>query len=169
MSASVQCSGELIPGNQARDWKQRWALVQMDLQSVSAPSTETMSRESIHAWLQRLFSFFIHAYHLKDALKDAASSLGLIASDIENAITSDPRLALLADLANLDKHFKLTKPPRSGCMPVIGPVSGVDCTTGGGWLLSVKIEHNAVSLNGLTVARDACSAWREKLAAWGVL
>lgn len=169
ISASVQCLGELIPGNQSRDWKQRWNQAQKSLQSVLSPSTETMSRESIHAWLQQFFSFFIHAYHLKDALKDAALSLGLNTSDIEAAITNDPRLALLADLANLDKHCKLTKPARSGYVPVIKQISGVDSAAGNGWLLSVQIEHGTVILDGLTVAKDAIAAWQEKLSTWGIL
>lgn len=169
ISASAQCSAELIPGNQARDWKQRWSQVQKDIQSVSSPSVETMSGESIHAWLQQLFSFFIHAYHLKDALKDAAPSLGLTASDIEAAIKNDLRLALLADLANLDKHFKLTKPPKSGCVPIIEQISGVDSAAGNGWFLSVKVKHGTVILDGLAVAKDSIAAWQEKLSAWEIL
>jgi hypothetical protein len=169
ISFSAQCSSELIPGNQARDWKQRWLQVQKDLQSVSSPSAERMCGESIHAWLQQLYSFFIHAYHLKDALKDAAPSLGLNASDIEAAITNDPRLALLADLANLDKHFRLTKTPRSGYVPVIEQNSGIDSAAGNGWLLSVKIKHGTVILDGLAVAKDSIAAWQEKLSAWGIL
>lgn len=169
ISISAQCSAELIPGNQARDWKQRWSQVQKDLQSVSSASAEVMSGESIHALLQQLFSFFIHAYHLKDALKDAAPSLGLNASDIEAAITNDPRLALLADLANLDKHVKLEKPPRSGCVPVIEQISGVDSAAGNGWFLSVKIRHATGIMDGLAVAKDAIAAWNEKFSAWGIL
>lgn len=169
ISVSAQCLAELIPGNQARDWKQRWRQVQKDIKSVSSTNAEAMSRKSIHAWLQQLFSFFIHAYHLKDALKEAAPSLGLNASDIEAAITNDLRLALLADLANLDKHFKLTKPPRSGCVPVIEQISGVDSEAGNGWILSVKIKHGAVILDGLAVAKDAITAWQKKLSAWGIL
>lgn len=136
---------------------------------MSSPSAETMSGESIHAWLQQLLSFFIHAYHLKDALKDAAPSLGLDASEIEAAITNDPRLALLADLANLDKHFKLKKLPRSGCVPVIQQISGVDSAAANGWLLSVKIVHGKVILDGLTVAKQAIAAWQENLSTWGIL
>lgn len=169
ISISEQCFAKLIPGNQARDWKQRWSQAQKDLQSISSPSAETMSGDSIHGWLQQLFSFFIHAYHLKDALKDAAPSLGLTASDIESAITSDPRLALLADLANLDKHFRLTKQPRSGCIPVIEQISGVDSAAENGWLLSVKIKHGTVVLDGLAVAKDAIAAWQEKLSTWNIL
>jgi len=128
-----------------------------------------MSGDSIHAWLQRLFSFFIQAYHFKDALKDAAPALGLNVSDIEDAITNDPSLALLADLANLDKHFKLTRTPRSGCVPVIEQISGVDSSTGTGWFLSVKIKHGAIVLDGIAVAKDTIAAWKEKLLAWGIL
>lgn len=99
-------------------------------------------------------------------MKDAAPSLGLNASDIEDAITNDQRLALLADLANLDKHFKLTKPPRSGYVPLIEQLSGVDNAAGNGWLLSVKIKHGTSILDGLAVARDSITAWQEKLSAW---
>jgi len=169
VSATAHCSAELVPGNQVRDWKQRWKVLQEDLQFISSPRTEVMSGDSIHSSLQRLCSFFIHAYHLKNALKDAALGLGLTASDIETAITRDPRLALLADLANLDKHVNLTNPPRSGCVPVIQQISGVDNSTGGGWNLSAKIEHGATVLDGIAVAQNAAAAWREKLSAWRII
>lgn len=166
VSAHAQCMAELIPGNQARDWKQRWRQIQKDLESVCAPSIEIMSSESIDAWLQRLCSFYIHAYHLKDALKAAAPSLGLKASTIEEAVSNDPRLALLADLANLDKHSKLTRPLKSGHFPVFGQRSGVDNPTGNGWLLCLKIAHAGATLDGLAVAKDAIDAWREILTVW---
>lgn len=166
VSAHAQCTAELIPGNQARDWKQRWRQIQKDLESVCAPSMEIMSGESIDAWLQRLCSFYIHAFHLKDALKAAAPSLGLEAFAIEEAVSNDPRLALLADLANLDKHSKLTGRLKSGCLPVFGQRSGVENPTGNGWLLCLKIEHAGTTLDGLTVAKDAIAAWRDKLSVW---
>ena len=144
ISVSVHCFAELVPGNQSRDWNQRWKLVQDEIQLICSPHTEVMSGESIHASLQQLFSFLIHAYHLKDALKDAAPGLGLKPADIEDAITNDPRLALLADLANLDKHMKLTKPPRSGCAPAIAQISGADSSTGNGWRLVANITHDII-------------------------
>lgn len=128
-----------------------------------------MSGESIHAGLQRLFAFFIHAYHLKDALKEAAPQLGLKPSDIEDAITNDPRLALLADLANLDKHMKLTKPPRSRHAPVVNEISGADSKDGNGWCLVAKIKHGSSTLDGLAIARGAIAAWQEKLTTWGIV
>lgn len=169
VSVTAHCSSELVPGNQARDWKQRWKVLQEDLQVISSPCTEVMSSDSIHSAMQRLCSYFIHAYHLKDALKEAAPGLGLTASDIEDAITNDPRLALLADLTNLDKHTNLTKPPRSGSAPVIQQTSGVDNSMRSGWNLSAKIEHGTVVLDGMTVAQNATDAWREKLTAWGII
>jgi hypothetical protein len=169
ISFSGHCFAELVPGNQARDWNQRWKLVQDEIQLVSSPHREAISGESIHASLQRLFSFIIHTYHLKDALKEVAPRLGLKACDIEDAITNDPRLALVADLANLDKHMKLTKPPRTGCAPVIEQISGADSSTGNGWRLVVNIKHGAAMLDGLAVAQDAVTAWREKLNAWGLI
>src|SRR5215211_8783845 len=46
----------------------------------------------------------------KDALIAASGPHGVTASTIEAAITNDPDLALLADLANIDKHLKLSRP-----------------------------------------------------------
>jgi hypothetical protein len=169
LSMSDQLSAELVPGNQARDWQQRWKLVQDEIQLIRRPDTGTMSEESIHASLQRLFSFFILAYHLKDALKDAAPGLGLKPSDIEDAVTYDPRLALLADLANLDKHVKLNHQARSGSVPVIEKISGADLRAGGGWQLSAKIKHGASILDGLVIAEDIVTAWRERLMAWQLI
>jgi hypothetical protein len=166
---SSHIGSALTPGHQARDWKQRFQLVQDELQTIQCPHTGTMSSESIHRALQRLFAFFISAYHLKDALKDAASRTGVTPSDVEEAVNLDPRLALLADLANLDKHMKLSRPPRSGTVPLIGPASGVDRTVGSGWQLSLQIMHGAQVLDGLAVAADAVNAWREKLNAWRLI
>lgn len=168
-SASSCVLGELIPGgDHARDWKSRWKTMQREFQSLSCPSTEVMSGDAIFAWRDRLYSFWVQAYHLKDALKHAAPALGLDPKDIENAITNDPRLALLADLANQVKHENLSRPPRSGCVPVIGKASGQDVTPQE-WTLKVPIEHSGSTLDGLVVAREAVAAWREKLQGWSLI
>jgi hypothetical protein len=109
LSVSDHVQAALVPGNQTRDWKQRWNLVQHELALILSPHTETISGGSIHVALQRFFSFLVSAYHLKDALKDASLGIGLSASAVEDAVTNDVRLALLADLANLDKHMKLAR------------------------------------------------------------
>lgn len=168
-STSDSLTAELIPGNQVRDWKQRWKHIQDEIKTILSPHTETMSSESIHAAQQRLLSFFIQTYHLKDALKDAAVGLRLKPKDVEDAVTNDPRLSLLADLANLDKHMNLTQPPRSGIVPIIGQVSGKDCLTGAGWELSMQIQHGTTTFNGLRVAEDAINAWHTKLKAWKLI
>ncbi len=168
LSITDHHSVELVPANQTRDWRQRWELVQSELRSIVSPHTEAMSGESIHAALHQLCSFFIHAYHLKDALKEEAFGLGLSPSDIERTISDDSRLSLLADLANLDKHINLNRPPRSGSVPVVEQVSGSDSSSSDGWYLVAKIKHGESVLGGLDVARNVVSAWQEKLAAWGL-
>jgi hypothetical protein len=170
LSISDHLGAELILGNQARDWKQRWKLIQDDIRLILSPHTEAMSNESIHASLHHLFSFFILTYHMKDALNVAATGLGLKPSEVEDAITNDARLALLADLANLDKHMRLTLPPRSGTVPVIERVSGVDNQVGGGgWQLSVRIRHGASVLDGIAVAEGAVTAWQKRLKSWRLI
>jgi hypothetical protein len=80
---------------------------------------------------------------------------------VEQAITSDPNLALLADLANLDKHFKLSRAPRSGDVPTI-TVKGVQPGSGeGGWRLEAtiaprsaprRVGNRAVRARGVALA-----------------
>lgn len=158
----------LYPGVQVRDWRLRWKLIEAELALVVSHRTVAMNADTIQAAQQRLVSFLIQTYHFKDALIDAAPSLGISKSDIEDAVNADARLALLADLANVEKHVKLTRPPRSGTLPKIGSVSGQD-QSGGGWRLSVPVIHGVRTLDGLDVAVDAVNAWRHQLAAWNLI
>ena len=168
-NASSVVLGTLTPGGDtARDWKRRWQSIQADLESLSEPSMETMSRDTIFAWQDRLFGWYVLAYHLKDALKSVAPNLGIDSPAIEKAIDSDLRLALLADLANQDKHTQLDRPPRSRLVPKIGVPKGSDVLPCG-WILQLPVHHGPRTLDGLDIAREAVAAWREKLEAWGLI
>jgi hypothetical protein len=159
----------LEPADQSRDWKRRWEEVQRELERVRSPHAEQLSGDAIHAARQQLHSFYIQTYHLKDALKLEGPALGVSPQAVEDAITNDPDLSLLADLANLDKHGKLTRPPRSGDAPT-DSVRGVQAGSGeGGWRLEVTVAHHGKALDGLRVARAAIDAWRRHLIAWGLL
>jgi len=169
LTVSERFWSELTPGSQVRNWELRWKLIKGQLQSILEPRIEAMSGELIHFAAQELFSFFISTYHLKDALKEEASAPGLKPADIESAISGDSRLALLADLANLDKHFRLKRPPRSGVVPVVGKISGVDHSSGRGWQVCVKIQHGSRTMDALLVARDSVDAWRHCLTGWHLI
>lgn len=158
---------ELTPGAQARDWRQRWIEIQDHLKRLVTPHSESMSAASIQNANHDLHSFFVQAYHLKDALIQDAGTTGVSANSIENAITADPSLALLADLANLDKHGKLTKPPRSGDIPTY-QVSGVS-EEKTGWRLSLRIQHRGKTYDGLNFAADAVTAWEQHLRHWALI
>ncbi len=156
---SDRVSGELVPGIQARDWELRWTLLQDELAQILRPHTEMMSGQSIHLAAQRLFSFFIHAYHLKDALKR------FIGDEIEDVVTKDQTLSLLADVANLDKHTSLDRRTRSDAVPCTIKISGEDLPAVG-WRLIVQIEHQGRVLDGLCLAKDVMKTWRGKLESW---
>jgi hypothetical protein len=160
----------LSPEYRAWDWKERWEGAEQDLERVTARHEEELSGDAIKAAHRELQSFYVRTYHIKDALKEDAASLGVQPSAIEDAITNDPDLALLADLANLAKHYKLNKPPRSGAVPVIAGAGGVSGGSGeGGWRLAVMISHGGKTLDGLDVARAAVEAWRGHLKGWGLI
>src|SRR5260370_15945887 len=158
---------ELTPSAQGRNWRQRWLELQEHSKRLLVPHTEALSGPSIQTANHDLHSFFVQAYHLKDLLIQEANTTGIPASAIENAITQDPHLALLADLANLDKHGRLAKPARSGDVPVLA-VSGI-AHGDAGWRLSLKIHHKGNTLDGLALAGQTVSAWARELRSWGLV
>ena len=172
IATELNISGEvsigLRPGQQSRDWRRRWTEIQGELSRLDAPRTGELSADGVHAAVRQLQSFYIQSYHLKDALKADALSHGISGQTIESAITSDPDLSLLADLANTDKHFQLTRPPRSGNAPTVD-AQGVQSGSGeGGWRLALTISHKGKTQDGLEFARQAVDAWRRHLAGWGL-
>lgn len=150
------------PRDTDRNWRRRWEELETEWSRIDQPIIETMSRAAINTSNHRLQSFYIQAYHLKDSLKSVAPA-------IESTISADPILALLADLANLDKHSKLNRPPRSGDVPVIVSVSGEEPGAGGGWRLCLEIRHKGQTLDGMDVARRVMNAWRTYLKGSGLL
>ena len=117
-------------------------------------------------------AFYIQTYHLKDSLKDASATTGISPQAIEDEITNNSDLALLADLANLDKHFRLSKKPRSDDAPKIVGVRGITRTgesSPEGWRLGVVIEHKGQRLDGRDIAKRSIAAWHDALQRWHLL
>jgi hypothetical protein len=157
----------LAPADQSRGWERRWVDAQAHLERLVAAHPGEFSGAAIHAAGNDLLNFFVQAYHLKDALI-AETELGR--RTIEDAITADPVLALLADLANLNKHFELTKPPRSGEAPTIGQVQGTSAGHGNdGWHLELSIHHCGRIRDGLAFAKETLEAWERLLISWGLI
>jgi len=159
----------LTPAEQGRDWRRRWTEVQQDVNKLSSPERGEMSADAVHSVSHRLQSLFIQTYHLKDALKVATPSHGISPSEIERAISSDGDLALLADLANLDKHGNLDRPPRSGHVPKVLSAEGTSDPASQGWRLTLSIAHAETVRDGIEVAQAAVEAWRRHLTNWGLI
>lgn len=173
IASEVNVAGSLRVGLgtvPSRDWKRRWEVLQQELARLRTPRVGNFSGDAVHAAQQELQSFYIQAYHLKDALIAGSPSHGITPDAIENAITADPNLALIADLANLDKHVALKRPPRSGHVPSVASVRGLRAGSGeGGWQLEAVISHHAQSLDGLDIAERAVDSWRRHLSSWGLI
>lgn len=152
----------LHPHDTDRNWRRRWTELESEWSTLAQPITEPMSGVAINAANHRLQSFYIQAYHLKDALKSVAPA-------IEEVISATSALSLLADLANLDKHAHLDRGSRSGGVPMIVSVSGEQSGSGGGWRLRLRIQHKGEVLDGMAVARAAMDAWRTYLTSSGLL
>jgi hypothetical protein len=130
-----------------------------------------LSSAAIHAAHAELQAFYTQTYHLKDALKEASGTTGVSGQTIEDAITNDPDLALLADLANLDKHGHLAKKPRSGHTPKVVSVRGITSSGSAseGWRLTVVIEHRSKHIDGLDAAKRSLAAWQRALKHWNLM
>lgn len=164
---SDSVAATLTPGDQERGWRRRWIECERALDVLVAPHKEALSADAIHAARNALHAFYIQAYHLKDALILDAPTTGVARDAVEKVISDDPDLALLADLANLDKHGKLTHRPRSGSVPTILEESGASGPDG--WILRLAIDHAGRGRDGLQVAQAAVDAWRRELERWGLL
>lgn len=169
-SATDHVSVVVTPTDQARDWRRRWLEIERRSTALNRPRAGSIGGDSVHVARDELHSFYIECYHLKDALIAKAQTLGITKRQVEDAITADPVLALLADLANLDKHAKLNTSkhsPRSGHVPAIGYARGA--SVGSGWRLELPIVHAGTERDGLDVARQAVEAWRRLLTSWELL
>jgi hypothetical protein len=161
-SASGMLTMALRPG-QTRGWQDRWQLMQDDLARQLLPRTEPLTDNSIrraHAELQLLF---VQAHHLEDALMSEA---GIPLDKVKSAKTAEPVLALLEDLANLDKHVHLDRHPRSGEVPRVVDVYGVTGSGVTSWSLKVTIEHKGTQQDGLEIAQSAIASWHRVLSGW---
>jgi hypothetical protein len=169
LNVADSISVAMRPGNQQQDWKRRWCDVSDQLPRLLTPRDEDLTSLKILAARAELLSFFVRSYHIKDALCAETGTLGLSRRTIEQAITDDPELALLADLANLDKHLRLNRPPRSGSTPVIEDASGIRAGSGqGGWVLKLPIGHAGVVRDGLDIASATTVAWERCFKTWGL-
>ncbi len=132
LSLASELQVAIRPKDQTHGWERRWANIQAELQRLLAPRDGTLSGAAVHAAQRELLGFYVRAYHVKDALKVEAPATGVSGPEIEAAVDADPDLALLVDLANVVKHLKLNRPPRSGDEPHIGQVQGSQAASGKG-------------------------------------
>jgi hypothetical protein len=114
-------------------------------------------------------SFYVKAYHLKDDIRIGAPLTA--ASAVEAAVSDHPDLALLCDLANLVKHGRLDRPPRSGYVPSFVSWAGrqLPGEAETNWRLDLVIEHNGITIDGLDFVQRSVAAWRQVLDQWGLV
>lgn len=169
VQVTSQVSLALRPNDQRQDWERRWQDIQDEAKELLTPITGGMNNDAIQSARQRLGSFYVNAYHLKDDLKIVSPTISVSGVTIETAITNDPDLALLCDLANLIKHRRLTHPPRSGYRPIILGWEGQTSPAGSGWYITLTVEHNGRKLDGLDVVKRSIDAWRRTLSNWQLI
>ena len=163
--SAVRAAASLALGGSERGWRSRWEAAQRRLAQLIAPPAEALSAPAIQAAYERLLSFFVQTYALKDQLKAETTC------DVEAAIDQEPDLGLLADLANLEKHGRLdpNRKPRSGAIPRVTSRKGVGSLATDSWRLEVEIDHGGQVRDGLQVAQAVVEAWGRALVGWGLI
>ena len=167
-SIAASISVQMTPSHRPRGWRYRWSEIEVRVKEIDRPHLTSMSGRGIEHAVRDLLDFYVLAYHLKDALIGDPNS-GLARRAVETAINGSAVLRLLADLANLDKHHRLTQAPRSGYIPQFGHPTGSQPGSGGGWRLHLPVVHAGQTLDGVDIARKAVVAWRNQLQSWALL
>jgi len=169
--SSAEASLRFTLGDLFHNWQQAWKDAQRELRHLTEPQNDPLNDDTICTAARRLRLFYVQTYHIKDALKNAVATTGITPKEVEDAVSADPALPLLADLANLVKHGALIKPPRSGHVPSIQTaVTGEPVNQPPGtWRLRLTIDHAGRTLDGIEVAQNAVEAWGRTLSNWGLI
>lgn len=164
VATDLVASVSLEPGDQSLGWSRRWESAQPWLQQISAVHSGAGGGEEIKDARDDLLRFYVHLYHLKDALKTEAKTLSLDKKQIEDAASANPDLILLGGLANRTKHHGKGRGPDA---PEIVKVTGI--SDEGGWRLELVVKQGGKELDGIQIAEDAMEAWRRLLLGWDLI
>jgi hypothetical protein len=161
---------EWSPAPSGLAWLDRWKYLCHERATVTGPPTERLrSAEAVHRAEERLTSFMVMEFHLRDCLISDRAKTGIARGKINKAIKSNPTVSLLADVANTVKHVHLNQPPWSGSYPTIGQPSGTtaDCPEDA-WRLNLPILHDGKTVEAADLARVAMDEWWTLLCGWGL-
>jgi len=102
-----------------------------------------------------LVSFFMHAWHLKDHVKNDSTLSDSIQKKVVSAAHASPILQVCRDVANGLKHF-CTKPSTLTGGRTIVAVAGGSVT----FYLVISM-NDGTERRGLELAGEICGAWRD--------
>lgn len=121
-------------------------------------------------FMDDVYTFFLHCYHIKDWLKNDPDFTAHSASEIENYVSTTPCLAMVADICNAAKHLRLTKHRSPGHAQITGrrlTVSLHDSLNGSAlpttYSVSVEVSDAGTEHDAFHLATQAMAAWRSLL------
>jgi len=122
-------------------------------------------------YVDDMWSFFQHCFHLKDWIKNDPQISPDIGSKIEEKINASQTLKIIADLANRSKHFRLDKKREDANLTGVGvtievPVLSISPEKKEANSESSKSKYhitiktaNSHTFDGLQLAKDAVKEW----------
>lgn len=153
---SDSASVALTPGNQTRDWTEKWNHIKTRYVELNAPLTGPMDAARIEKAEHELLGLFVEILSLRDALiKELHAS-----KDDVRTLYRTPHLALATDIANSRKHHGIDfakHPPMTGGDPI--PVNRQGGSNpSGGWSPQITFAQHGRQFDGLSAARAAIDA-----------
>jgi len=148
------------------EWQEQWDRVLLGLRRVEQiyAGREGGSAEAVYD----LYSFFLHAYHLRDWLA-ADPATGLSSTAIDAAIQASTVLGICGDFANRVKHVVLTRKPWRDAQTgvtrqnvVVRPAT-VGSQNVGSASHSWTITSEEQEYDALELAKNVVRAWEELL------
>jgi len=152
-------------------WREQWERVQRTFEWVKTftqESTPGAPNETTDDRKDRVASFFLHCYHLKDWLKNDPASKAQ-ARDVETELNKNEVMQIVADLANGTKHGDLTVGrygPKTGDPTTALTRQDIVVTTGAagaGTLQKMYVESNTDEWDVYNLAKYAVAWWSEFL------
>lgn len=146
-------------------WASQWGRVQRSHQRLPWEGFEWASVVTGEHLRDDVVHFFMDCYHLKDWLKNDPQIT--LQGDVEELIQQSTALKVVADIANGQKHLKLTS-SRSGDTTTRLTDVMVTQGDGSGATISMSVENHGAPLDASDLARMALDEWRAFLAAEGL-
>lgn len=150
-------------------WLVRWNDLVARLATVTGMQHAQLSSVAVRQAALELLDFIVSLFHFEDLMYVEEAALQLGTGAVASAIKRESTLDLVADVANTQKHVKLTRKLRSAGAPTFGPAFNKHPTPmDPAWTVSIHIDHCGKDVEADQLASEAMDCWWSILTGWNL-